>query len=286
MNSVSDNTTTQQGESCRDILTRHRRVWSKKPSLRRVYEAYFRTILEQCGTHRPIVELGSGPGFFKEFAPQTIATDVEPTPWIDLVVNGCELPFKDESVGNIVMTDVFHHIARPAKFLEEAARVLKIGGRIIMLEPWTSPLGYLFYRYIHHESADRRVNPFAPFSDTKAAFDGNAALPKLYFERKERFGAMVRQDDRLRVSSLRLLPAISWLLTGGFRSYGLLPAPLVPLAAGIDRLLRPIARPFALRALIVVERTGGVVKSRPTQDVLHVPIDELVASAFGRPRPH
>jgi len=285
MDTVRENMTTQKGESCRDILTRHRRVWSRKPSLRRVYETYFRTILEQCGTRRPIVELGSGPGFFKEFAPHAIATDVESTPWIDLVVDACELPFADESVGNIVMLDVFHHIARPAKFLEEAARVLKLGGRIIMLEPWTSPLGYLFYRYIHHEGADRRVNPLAPFRDKKAAFDGNAAVPRLYFDCRERFGPLVGHDDRLRISSVRLLPAMSWLLSGGFRPYGLLPAPLLPLARGIDRLLLPIARLFALRALIVVERTGSVVKVHTTQDVLHVPFGAFVAAAFEERRP-
>ena len=133
------------------ILEQHRALWAKKPSLRRVYESYFQDIIELCGADRPIVELGAGPGFFKAFCPEIIATDIAPTPWNDAVVHACALPYTDESVGNLVMIDVFHHLADPYRFLEEASRVLKVGGRVIMLEPWTSPVGYLFYRYIHHD---------------------------------------------------------------------------------------------------------------------------------------
>jgi len=285
-NTNATSTTAGLDESSLEILERHRRIWSEKPALRRVYQSYFRTILEQCGTRRPIIELGSGPGFFKSFAPETIATDVEATPWIDMVADGGELPFASESAGNIVMIDVFHHIARPARFLEQAARVLTIGGRIIMLEPWTSPLGYLFYRYIHHEGADTRINPFAPFRDEKAAFDGNAVLPRVYFDPRSRVGAAPLQEDRLRITSVTLMPALSWLLTGGFRPYGLLPAALVPWVQRMEQWLRPVAPLCALRALIVLERTSTAVRTCATQDLLHVPIDELDVSAFQRPHPH
>ena len=251
------------------ILKEHREIWSKKPALRRVYEFYFRTILDACGPTRPIVELGSGPGFLKAFCPEIIATDISPTPWIDAVVDGCRLPYRDESVGNIVMMDVFHHIAKPMAFLTEASRVLTLGGRIVMLEPWTSPLGYLFYRYIHHEGADRNVNPQHPFACEKLAFDGNAALPKMFFAR-----ANVRDDPTvafttigLRVRSLKSFPAASWLLTGGFRPYGLLPVACVPLARCLDALLSPVRILCALRAIIVLERTTSSTKTQRASDV-------------------
>jgi SAM-dependent methyltransferase len=236
-------------------LERHRSVWAKKASLRGVYESYFRRILDSCSPMRPILELGSGPGFFKEYCPEIMATDIAPTPWIDAVVDGCCLPYGNGSVGNIVMIDVFHHIAQPQRFLEEACRVLSPGGRIVMIEPWTSAVGYLFYRYVHHEDADRSVDPMQPFADEKDAFEGNAALPMIFFDDRGRSALGRVADGRLCLIQMKRMPAVSWLLTGGFRPYGLLPGPVLPLARCIDGILSPFSRWCAFRAMIVVERS-------------------------------
>jgi len=248
-------------ESCLATLLRHRAVWSDKPALRRVYESYFRAMIDACGPGRPVVELGSGPGLFHAHFPEAIATDVERTPWVDLVADATRLPFCPGSIGNFVMIDVFHHIARPAAFLDRAARALSLGGRIVMLEPWTSPLGYWFYRHVHHEDADRRVNPLAPFWDDKVAFDGNAAIPELYFKTPSRLPGLVEDPELLRVRSVKLLPSVSWLVTGGFRPYALLPNAALPAARALDWCLKPLAPLMALRALIVLERTVGAVRT-------------------------
>lgn len=75
----------QGGDPGLAILERHRAVWAKNPSLRRVYKSYFRSIIELCSGDRPIVELGAGPGFFKACCPEIIATDIPrllgTTPW-------------------------------------------------------------------------------------------------------------------------------------------------------------------------------------------------------------
>ena len=252
----------QDGDPGLAILEQHRAVWAKKPSLRRVYESYFRSIIELCSVDRPIVELGAGPGFFKACCPEIIATDISPTPWNDAVVDACALPYDDAYVGNLLMIDVFHHLENPYRFMEEASRVLKVAGRVVMLEPWTSPVGYLFYRYIHHEGADRHVDPRNPFPHEKAAFDGNAALPKMIFADNNHKEAPTYGAGRLRLRCVKPFTAASWLLTGGFRPYGLLPAPLVPLARAIDAVLQPVAAICALRAIIVLQRTAGNVISR------------------------
>ncbi len=249
------------------ILEQHRAVWAKKPSLRRVYESYFRSIIELCSGDRPIVELGAGPGFFKACCPEIIATDISPTPWNDAVVDACALPYDDASVANLVMIDVFHHLENPYRFMEEASRVLKVGGRVVMLEPWTSPVGYLFYRYIHHEGTNRHVDPRNPFSHEKAAFDGNAALPKMIFADNSHNEAPTYAAGRLRLRCIKPFTAASWLLTGGFRPYGLLPAPLVPLARVIDAVLQPAAAVCALRAIIVLQRTAENVISRSSPTI-------------------
>lgn len=239
-----------------ELLWEHRRAWARKATLRRVYERYFALVLAEISEHRPIVELGSGPGFFKEYCPEAVATDVAPTPWADRVVDGCALPFPAASIGNLVLIDVFHHLARPLDFLQHARRVLQPGGRVVLLEPWTSLTGYRFYRYIHHEVADRTVDPRQPFSSDKDAFEGNGALPQLYFNPSQMNGRP-QLPHGLSYRSLRLLPAVDWLLSGGFRRVGLLPGFLAPLGDALERAARPLARWSALRALIVLERADA-----------------------------
>ena len=58
----------------------------------------------------------------------------------------------------------------------------------------------------------------------------------------------------MHVISVEHLPAIGWLLSGGFQPYGFLPERLLPMADVFDRLLAPCAGLVALRALITIER--------------------------------
>ena len=235
-------------------LQQHRDAWAAKPALREVYQHYFRDILDQTTNEHPIVELGSGPGFFKEYLPELVTTDVEQTPWADQVVDACALPFPDSSVGNIVMFDVFHHLGRPMQCLEEAARVLRPHGRLVMLEPWTKGLGFLFYRYIHHESASRQVDPQRPFDQGKDALDGNAALPELYFTNRGHQPPLGHLPGRLHIHTVTPVPSWAWLLTAGMRPYTFLPRWLLPMAMGMETLLKPITPRTSLRALITLQR--------------------------------
>src|SRR3981081_2858935 len=61
------------------------------------------------------------------------------------------LPFAEITTSNIAMVDVLHHVEFPMVFFEEAARVLRPGGRIIMVEPAITFGSSLFYRLLHHE---------------------------------------------------------------------------------------------------------------------------------------
>jgi SAM-dependent methyltransferase len=276
-------------------LHRHRAVWDRKPVLRRVYSVFFRRMLDRCSGLEPIVELGCGPGCLKDVFPEVIATDIQPTPWTDGVADATDLPFDDATVGNIVAMDVFHHISRPMSFLREATRVLRPGGRVVLLEPWTSLVGTAFYRVIHHESADSTVDPMEPFRGTKHPMDGNVALPRLVFDRgkgdaaptsrrdsrgpapgrarndiPERRGACAAElPPRLRLVELRPFPALAWLFSAGFRDFSLLPTALVPVLDTVDRWLAPFASLVALRAWITLERTEKAVRPPPIPPIVH-----------------
>jgi len=60
--------------------------------------------------------MGSGAGFIKETIPRTIASDVMFLPFVDIVMDGLDLPFSADSVDCLVLMDVFHHISNANLF--------------------------------------------------------------------------------------------------------------------------------------------------------------------------
>ena len=66
--------------------------------------------------------------------PDAIASDLFPNPWLDLVCDGYELPFRDRAIAHLILFDVFHHLEKPALFLREARRVLAPGGLALVWE--------------------------------------------------------------------------------------------------------------------------------------------------------
>ncbi len=108
-----------------------------KPFLKQFYQDCYISISELLPgkINGPVVELGSGGGFLKDYIPGLITSEILAIPTVDIQLDGQSMPFKNASVRAVVMLDVFHHIPRPATFLAQAAHILKPGGRLIMIEP-------------------------------------------------------------------------------------------------------------------------------------------------------
>ena len=78
-------------------------------------------------------------------------------PTIELRVADAEdaLPWTDEMFDVVILTATFHHFYRPVEALGEIHRVLRSEGRIIIIDPWFTPIlrhvinGYL--RLFHHD---------------------------------------------------------------------------------------------------------------------------------------
>ncbi len=66
-----------------------------------------------------------------------------------------ELPWADESFDFVTLTGVFHHFYNPQKSLQEIYRVLKTGGRLILIEPWFPPvirqISNVYLVFFHHD---------------------------------------------------------------------------------------------------------------------------------------
>jgi SAM-dependent methyltransferase len=232
-----------------DVLTRHRAVWERRPELRRVYGEWFARLAAAVAGLTPVVEVGTGPGFFKDVAPRTLSTDVLPGPRTDVCCEADRLPFRAESVGALVLVDTLHHLPRPLQFVAEAARVLKPGGRVAMVEPWITPASWVLYRFLHHEECRMGADVACPFgAGPKGPLDGNAAIPRLLLRRLE------REPAALRVRLREPFVGLPYLATLGFKLGRPLPSVVTALARAAEHVVQPLARILATRIVLVLEK--------------------------------
>jgi len=235
-------------------LDGYRSKWQNKAVLRAVYSDYYQRMVKYLNPG-PTLELGAGSGHLREHLQDIILTDIQPAPWLDAAADAQALPFSTGSFENIVMLDVLHHIENPTEFFAEAARVLKTGGRMVMLEPAITPLSGLSYRYLHPEPVDTRQDPFAsPTADPKRSpYDANQAIPTLLFRRHR--AKFEHRFPAFWLRRVRYLSLFAYPLSGGYRRWSLVPAVLVrPLLFAEDGLLTLLGPAMAFRLFILLDR--------------------------------
>jgi ubiquinone/menaquinone biosynthesis C-methylase UbiE len=110
------------------------------------YRMYRDEVLRRAGIveGREILEVGCGEGMMFEGTPTTpIQMDVSMTrvrrargkARYLLCADGYDLPFADEAFRLVLLIAVLEHTSQPARLLQEARRVLKPGGRVLIVVP-------------------------------------------------------------------------------------------------------------------------------------------------------
>ncbi len=239
-------------------LREHRRLWQSKPVLARVYAPWFEDLLALAPHGSRVLEVGAGPGFLGAAARESrpdlrwTSSDLHPAPWNDVAADAGRIPLADAAVDAVVGLDVLHHLSDPAAFFREAARVLRAGGRIALVEPWISPLSWVVYRFFHQEGCRLSVDAWRPFpGPDKDSFEGDAAVPWKIVS--ETTASRWRELGFLAPRTVRL-NAFGYLLSLGFRPGSLLPSFLAGPMCALDRATRALAPLTALRAILVWEK--------------------------------
>jgi SAM-dependent methyltransferase len=239
---------------------RRRTIIESKPFLKRIYQEWYETVSGHLpGISGPVLELGSGAGFLSGYIPRLITSEVFNCPDIQVVLDGQALPIAAESLRAIVMTDVLHHVPDPRRFFSEATRCLRVGGRILLIEPWVSKWSRIVYKHLHHE-------PFEPDSpDWTIPLSGplsgaNGAMPWIVFERdREQFAASFPQ---LKVELVKPFMPFRYLVSGGVSLRTLMPNATFRLWKRLEAAMANRMRTWAMFALIVVTRRANPAGSR------------------------
>jgi SAM-dependent methyltransferase len=209
-----------------------------------------------------VLELGAGRGHAKRILSELniLQTDVEKNDWIDVVASGEALPFRDESFDAVVVVAVLHHMDFPLAALEEAARVVRSGGCILLSEPHGSLLMRGLLTFLHHEHFDPTVDVYAGGRAKRAgtdAWDGNNAIPDLVFGDRERFR---RRFPRLQIERIAYCECILFINSGGVNiriPYIPLPSLALRWIGRFDRFLTARwPHLFALGQEIVLRKTN------------------------------
>ncbi len=239
-------------KNAQDILAQRREIWTSKPIIQRLYSRWYGHIKKALRPGRTL-ELGGGSGNLSGLLPEAITSDIVFEPWLDAVMDAHAIPFKEESLDNIVLFDVLHHLAAPVVFFHEVERVLRPRGRAIMMEPYVSWLSYPVYRFLHTEGMKWNTDPFLDqSSEGKEPFEGNQAIPTLLFEKyREKLFMLF---SRLNVIREQKLDSLIYPLSGGFHQPGLCPLFLWRFLEGLERLLNPLGSFLAFRLFIVLEK--------------------------------
>jgi len=229
------------------------RIIKEKVFLRRLYEEFYKMILQALPADRtePFLEIGSGGGFLRDYLPNLITSEILKISSVDAVLDATHIPFKENTLGGIVMVNVFHHIPHADSFFRQASFCVRERGVIVMIEPWITSWSEIIYRHLHHEPFDKNAEKWdlpkgGPLSHA------NSALPWIVFERDRAIFEEKYPDWEIRKISLHT--PFCYLLSGGVSMRSLMPGFLFPLCRRFEMIMQQGIRSWAMFALIVLER--------------------------------
>ena len=247
-------------------LPLHQKILSEKKMIRAVFEEFYRTSLaleaQYFGATTGLrVELGAGTSFFKSLQPDLIATDVEASPTLDMVVDAQKMPFEDESVRTLFCINAFHHFPDPSQFLSEVMRVVRPGGGCIIIDPAYGPVAnFLYRRLFASEGYDRASTDWGYLSRPDGQSLPNQALSFIVFIRD--IEKLTREFPALEVMEKDVLPSyLEYLLSGGLNFRQLVADWMQPGVRAIETALHPFRKQLGLHHFVVLRKSTKPTKS-------------------------
>jgi len=231
-----------------------RQIIKRKPFLFKTYKSFYRdlfTKIQGAPADGELIELGSGASFLKQEVPYIITSDVLPYDGVDRVFSALDMPMDADSVSAFVMVDVLHHIKDSRKFFKEVDRCLKVGGKLIMIEPANTFWSRCIYKNFHHEPFNTRGE--WGFEEGGPVSGANMAIPWIIFCRDR--SSFQQEFPELRICTLQTHTPFRYLLSGGLSLRQLLPSWSYSLIFWLEKLLTPFNNQLGLFMTVELEKT-------------------------------
>ena len=229
-----------------------RQVILSKPFLKSIYDEWYGLLASGIPSgDGEVLELGSGGGYCSQFIPELITSEIFPCKGVQIVADAHHLPFSDGSLRALVMTNVLHHLYDVRRFLAEATRTLRPGGKILMIEPWVTAWSRFVYGRLHHEPFHPEAQEWS-FASNGPLTGANVALPWILFMRdRQKF-----ETDFPLLAIEQAVPFLPfrYLASGGVGMRSLMPGFTHSVWAGAERLMESQMHRLGLFAFIALVR--------------------------------
>jgi SAM-dependent methyltransferase len=233
-----------------NLTLERREIVRSKPFLNNIYCEWYSMLADSLPCmDGGVLELGSGPGFIKEFITDVITSEIFYIPEISLALDGENMPFADQTLRGIVMTDVLHHLPKPRRFFSEAGRCVKQGGVIAMIEPWNTPWSKLLYTWLHHEPFNPQASTWE-FPSTGPLSGANGANPWIIFQRDRKI--FEQEFPKLHIECIRPMYPLRYLLSGGVSRRNMVPGWSYPFWRKLEDYFDQCSKKSGMFALIII----------------------------------
>jgi SAM-dependent methyltransferase len=233
-----------------EMLILERERMNSKPILQKLWRSWYQEIEPFMSEDGLNIEIGAGGGFASTYFKNLIQTDVVITPHINMCFDALAFPFKDSVLDTIVMIAVLHHLKNIDEFFNEARRVLKKGGKILMLEPYISYLSYPVWKHLHYESCN--LKSLSIESNGNARIDANLAIPTILFKKQRKQFEKNYSDIKIIHENYHTI--LHFFVSGGYTYPSLFPNFLVPNLVKIEKVLQPLGKWLGSFMTLIIQK--------------------------------
>lgn len=220
----------------------HREAMLAKLILRSAFDELYDSFEQVSGPlteYGSTVELGAGLSLIKERFPFVTTADIRDLPGVDKVVDAQETGYSDGAIHAVLAINLFHHVSDPGLFLAEMARILKPGGRLVVIEPSRTVLSRFVHSVIHEDEYFDLSEPYDRVMVSGPLSGANQARIHLYL--REGTGGPLPEGLRL-VRREFLRSTVRYVISGGLNFRSLAPASFLPFVLLLEKLIWPFRR--------------------------------------------
>jgi SAM-dependent methyltransferase len=166
---------------------------SSNKNLKHLLHFRFNWMNEYIVASQKGLELGAGMGasslILRDMSIEL--SDLAENDWLDhLNIDALSTGFESSSYDYVIASNMVHHVAKPALFFQEVARIIKPGGLLLMNEANTSLISKLILILMRHEGFDDTADVFDHdyiCNDPDDPWSANCSIPRLLFDKPDEF---------------------------------------------------------------------------------------------------
>jgi SAM-dependent methyltransferase len=239
----------------------------KKNSQRNPNQIYLSWLYQKIATrlnpNAGTLEIGAGAGISEEFLKNIDILKTDILSWEGNSVLGNidaeKLPFSDGEFSNVIAVDVLHHTNSPVNVVIESLRVLKNGGKLIIVEPYVSLFSYPIYKLFHDEDTHWHVDLESLSQKKSEVFQGDQGISRQMFKDKKKISSIKKLSKTPVKIEKELLSVLTFFATGGLSKPLPTPSFVMKILLQIEsKLPQIILKLCASRIIVIITKAEEV----------------------------